>query len=217
MYTVKIGENQYDCNSLYTLGVWASEGRVNEYTVVYDHLSREWKHAGTLINFNTIVSDNIAKKGKKRLSSWAKVLLIIGILFVLSIYGDTIVNKLDDTAYSLQLTARRLEASQNRTKNNQQVRGDDKFEIANVSFRPGYKGNSIKIIGEITNKSGRDYRRAWYNMSIYGKENILVDSIKIVIYNFNNGKTKSFSEESHEKYQEIIDYKIDFDFGFDKK
>jgi len=86
------------------------------------------------------------------------------------------------------------------------------FVYGNVSSRrPEYGG--FRVIGEITNNSGRTYQMATFTLSIYDSNRRLVDTAPILMMNFAAGATKSF-----DAYVETLpsgwDFKIDFESGF---
>jgi len=77
-------------------------------------------------------------------------------------------------------------------------------------FRKSF-GDHIEVIGEITNHSGRSYRMVSFTLSVYDDSGNLLDTAPIVISNFRDGQTKSFSTIVQAGYDELSRYKIDFE------
>jgi|GEM_PF-2275447 len=87
------------------------------------------------------------------------------------------------------------------------------FAYANVSSRREEYGG-FRIIGEITNNSGRSFQIASFTLSVYDSNGRLVDTAPIVISNFAAGRTKSF--DAHvETLPEGWEFKIDFENGIE--
>jgi hypothetical protein len=87
------------------------------------------------------------------------------------------------------------------------------FAYKNVSFKPG-PGEYVDVIGEMTNKSGRDYTLANFVVSVYNANDNLLATGYIMISNLLSGQTKSFYSPMIEaNYNAIKRYKIDFENG----
>jgi hypothetical protein len=71
----------------------------------------------------------------------------------------------------------------------------------------------VRVIGEITNLSGRSFESASFTLNVYDPNGRLVDSETIIKLNFAEGHTKSFVVyvETMPRGSEL---RIDFDFGF---
>ena len=89
----------------------------------------------------------------------------------------------------------------------------DGFSYDNVHFKKS-SSNYIEIIGEITNHSGRSYQMVSFTLSVYDDSGNLLDTAPIVISNFRDGQTKSFSTIVQASYDELSRYKIDFENSF---
>lgn len=87
------------------------------------------------------------------------------------------------------------------------------FVYANVSSRHEEYGG-FRIIGEITNNSGRNLQIASFTLSVYDSNGRLVDTAPIVISNFATGRTKSF-DANVETLPESWEFKIDFENGIE--
>jgi hypothetical protein len=87
------------------------------------------------------------------------------------------------------------------------------FVYSNVSSRRQEYGG-FRIIGEITNNSGRSFRLTSFTLSVYDSSHRLVDTAPIVINNFADGRTRSFDTQV-EALPEGWQFKIDFENGVD--
>ena len=85
------------------------------------------------------------------------------------------------------------------------------FVYKNVHFKKGSSG-FVYAIGEMTNNSGKDYSYAHFTMSIYDKDNNLLDIGNILICNLKNKQTKSFKTLFSVNYSLIRKYKINFEY-----
>jgi DNA-directed RNA polymerase subunit RPC12/RpoP len=86
------------------------------------------------------------------------------------------------------------------------------FLYDNVSFKQGMLG--ARCLGEITNRSGRDYRTAQFTLSVYSPDGTLAGAFPIFITTFASGQTKSFDENIEVPLENVGKYKIQFDAGF---
>lgn len=72
----------------------------------------------------------------------------------------------------------------------------------------------VKVMGEMTNHSGRDFKAASFIISLYDRKGRLLETGDILINHFLRGKTKSFTTYiENVKYDNISTFKIQFDFG----
>lgn len=101
-------------------------------------------------------------------------------------------------------------ANSNKSNNNQNNKPD--FEYKNISFKDN--GNYIKVIGEITNNSGKDYKVANFMISVYNNEGNLVSTGYANISNLSNGQTKSINTLIEGQRSKVSKYKIQFENGF---
>lgn len=86
------------------------------------------------------------------------------------------------------------------------------FFYENVSFKSGMLGN--QALGEITNESGKNYQLANFILSVYNKNEELLDTAYINISNIPNGVTKSFQAFLlNTSIDQVSFYKIQFENG----
>jgi len=85
------------------------------------------------------------------------------------------------------------------------------FPYRNVRFNKEPDSNYIRVIGEITNNSGKKYDMAIFTISVYDNHNRLMDIDTIIISSFERGQTKSFDALFEPLAYPIHHYKIDFD------
>lgn len=88
------------------------------------------------------------------------------------------------------------------------------FFYSNVSVSQGL--SVAKLIGEMTNNSGRDHRGVKFLISVYDKNGKLIDKEDLFIHNFAKGDKKSFrvlfsSISPSTNLNQIASYKIQFD------
>ena len=86
------------------------------------------------------------------------------------------------------------------------------FVYDNVSFKQGVLGT--RCLGEITNRSGRDYGMAQFTLSVYSADGALLDTSPIFIQTFATGQTKTFDEGVEAPLDKVGKYKIQFESGF---
>ena len=71
----------------------------------------------------------------------------------------------------------------------------------------------VKVTGEMTNQSGKDYFATGFIISVYDVKGRLLGTGDILIDDFPKGETKSFTTYVEEvSYQRIHRYRIQFDF-----
>lgn len=91
------------------------------------------------------------------------------------------------------------------------------FSHHNVKAKSGMMEDigGFQVIGEMTNKSGNDYKiMASFLISFYDKSDSLLTTGVIMMSNFFNGQTKSFSAIiMGAKIKNISRYKIQFENG----
>lgn len=87
------------------------------------------------------------------------------------------------------------------------------FLYKNVSFRRMHTQDTTEVIGEITNHSNNHYRIAFFNMSVYGNNEKLLDTVVFIIRNFENGQTRSFHTYIDVDPSIVIHYKINYEQG----
>ena len=85
------------------------------------------------------------------------------------------------------------------------------FPYHNVKFKKDPDSNYIRVIGEITNNSGKRHDMAIFTISVYDSHNRLMDIDTIIIGSFEQGQTKSFDALFEPLAYPIHHYKIDFD------
>jgi len=72
----------------------------------------------------------------------------------------------------------------------------------------------VKVVGEMANYSGKDYKVARFIISFYDQKGRLLETGDILINNFSKGQRKPFyAYVENLKYDNISRYKIQFDFG----
>jgi hypothetical protein len=87
------------------------------------------------------------------------------------------------------------------------------FFCKNIHFDMASSNVSLRIIGEITNNSGKHYDLTNFKMSIYDNQNALMDTGNFMIANFEKNQTRSFEALLSKPQYPIHHYKIDFDSG----
>ncbi|MBO8154786.1 FxLYD domain-containing protein [Thermovirga sp.] len=81
------------------------------------------------------------------------------------------------------------------------------FELKNIQYRDSMFGT--EFLGEMINKSGKDYSYTMFTLSIYDSDGNLLDATTIIIPHFPNGSTRTFGTQSRKKLPSKIKYKID--------
>jgi uncharacterized protein YgiM (DUF1202 family) len=71
----------------------------------------------------------------------------------------------------------------------------------------------VRVTGEMTNRSVKDYFAAGFIISLYDAKDRLLGTGDILIDEFPKGKTKSFTTYVEVSYQRVHRYNIRFDFG----
>lgn len=88
----------------------------------------------------------------------------------------------------------------------------DGFYLNNVSFPRGPLG--LKIVGEITNRSDKEYKRATFEVSFYSADDKLLAVGDIWIWNIRRGATIAFSEYVRSvSSPQFTMYKVRFSYG----
>jgi len=87
------------------------------------------------------------------------------------------------------------------------------FYRTNISFKSYEWTDMTEIIGEIINRSGKDYSMIIFIISTYDKNDKLLSSQQFLMNDLENGQKKSFSELIDVKENEISKYSIKFDTG----
>jgi hypothetical protein len=86
------------------------------------------------------------------------------------------------------------------------------FDFKNVTMRADY--GLTRVIGEVTNKSGRSYSMANFVVTLYDDKGKLLDTGNAIVSNLANGQTKSFEADFVGVSTSQVDqYKIQFDYG----
>ena len=86
------------------------------------------------------------------------------------------------------------------------------FDFKNVVLRSEF--GALRVIGEVTNKSGKDYTLANFGVSLYDEDGRLLDTGAAIVSNLANGQTKSFEAMFLGiQSSEVDKYKIDFENG----
>lgn len=83
------------------------------------------------------------------------------------------------------------------------------FYYKNVSFKRSY------VMGEIINRSGKDYKMVSLMLSVYGGGGQLLDGVHIIVSNISNGTTKSFTTFlPNATSGDVSRHKIQFENGY---
>jgi hypothetical protein len=90
---------------------------------------------------------------------------------------------------------------------------DDGDGFASRGISTSAVASGIKVIGEITNSSGKDYEAATFNLSLFNGEGALIEVVPVIMMDFKNGDTKSF-ETFGKADQPVAKFKLDFDSGY---
>ncbi len=86
------------------------------------------------------------------------------------------------------------------------------FSYQNVKLTKSM--NMVKVMGEMTNGSGKNFRAASFIISFYDQKGQLLETGDILINNFSDGQTKLFTAYMENLiYESVHRYKIEFDFG----
>lgn len=100
-----------------------------------------------------------------------------------------------------------------RSSSNAPAANSQSFDYKNVTVKSDY--GLTRVIGEVTNKSGRSYAAAIFVVTLYSTDGKLLDTGNAAVSNLGNGDTKSFEAPfvgvPHDK---IDKYKIQFESGF---
>ncbi|KXS45554.1 MAG: hypothetical protein AWU54_290 [Candidatus Frackibacter sp. T328-2] len=79
-------------------------------------------------------------------------------------------------------------------------------------------GDEIKILGEMTNNSGKDYDLIQFTITLYDFSDEILEAEEFFISNLNNEETKTFKKTIYKDYSTYHhDFKIQFDDGIVKK
>jgi hypothetical protein len=93
-----------------------------------------------------------------------------------------------------------------------QIPVDQRFEFKNITTRRDF--SIFKVLGEVTNHSGRSYSSANFVITVYDKGGKLLDSAHFNVSNLADGGTKSFEVPIVGVWgDEIGRYKIEFKNG----
>jgi hypothetical protein len=89
------------------------------------------------------------------------------------------------------------------------------FSYSNVGFWPAefLSPFKAKVLGEVTNNSGKNYGLALFQVSLYDEENQLIEVCIVRIEPFLLGETKSFVGDLSSDRSLIKRYRIAFDGG----
>lgn len=88
----------------------------------------------------------------------------------------------------------------------------DGFEFKNATLRSD--SGMIRVIGEVTNRSGKSYSVANFTVTLYDKKGKLLDTGHAIVSNLENGQTKSFEAPfTNVTTSEIDKYRIQFENG----
>ena len=86
------------------------------------------------------------------------------------------------------------------------------FSYKNVKLTKSM--DMIKVMGEMTNASGKNFKAASFIITFYDHKGQLLETGDFLINNFSKGQTKPFSAYMENLIYESVDrYKIEFDFG----
>jgi hypothetical protein len=87
------------------------------------------------------------------------------------------------------------------------------FDSKNVIMRSEF--GVLRVVGEVTNKSGRGYSMANLRVTLYDNNGKLIDTGNAIVSNIANGQTKSFEAPFVGVTTSQVDkYKIEFENGF---
>ena len=76
----------------------------------------------------------------------------------------------------------------------------------------------VKVIGEMTNDSGKNFKAASFIITFYDQKGQLLETGDFLINNFSKGQMKPFTAYMENLiYESIHRYKIQFDFGIEKR
>lgn len=88
------------------------------------------------------------------------------------------------------------------------------FSYKNVSFRNA-SSKYIYCMGELTNNSGKDYKRVMVNLSVYDDRGRLIATDNVALLNLKNGGTKSFKGLiSDLRAENVYSFKIQYDYSY---
>jgi len=87
------------------------------------------------------------------------------------------------------------------------------FDFKNVTVKSDF--GLTRVIGEVTNNSGRSYSIASFVVTLYDKQGKLLDTGYANVSNLTDGQSKIFGAPfTSNSYNEIDKYKIQFENGF---
>jgi SH3-like domain-containing protein len=90
------------------------------------------------------------------------------------------------------------------------------FSYQNVKLTKSM--DMVKVMGEMKNGSGKNFRAASFLITFYDQKGQLLETGDILINHFSDGQTKPFTAYmEHLIYESVHRYKIEFDFGIEKK
>jgi hypothetical protein len=102
------------------------------------------------------------------------------------------------------------ESTEESWKGAEKIRGG--FSYQNVKLTKSM--DMVKVMGEMTNGSGKNFRAASFIITFYDQEGQLLETGDILINNFSDGQTKPFTAYMENLiYESVHRYKIEFDFG----
>ena len=84
------------------------------------------------------------------------------------------------------------------------------FTYRSVSFEKSALEGFVKVIGEMTNWSGKNYRSVSFDLTLYDSLNEVLAVDKFLIQNFKNGSTRPMKTMLKVDFAKISAYKIDF-------
>jgi len=99
-------------------------------------------------------------------------------------------------------------------KATEKIRGG--FSYKNVKLTKSM--DMVKVMGEMTNGSGKNFRAASFIITFYDQKGQLLETGDILINIFSDGQTKPFTAYMENLiYESVHRLKIEFDFGIEKK
>jgi len=82
-----------------------------------------------------------------------------------------------------------------------------------VSYN-AYDTDYLTVLGEIKNKSNKNYSTTKFIFTVYDQKGKLLDTQNIYIDNINSGETKTFKIDFNAYYKYVKTYKVQFESGY---
>lgn len=87
------------------------------------------------------------------------------------------------------------------------------FYSKNVLFRESGLAGTLRVVGEMINRSGKDYEAVIFKISVYDAQGRLLDASDFAINAFARTETRSFEAYVDADLDAIDKHKIQFDLG----